>query len=61
MAAEIKALEDNQIWEISPLPQGKTPIGCKWIFKHKLKSYGSLNRHKARLVAKGYNQIEGID
>lgn len=29
MAAEIKALEDNNTWIVTKLPLGKTAIGCK--------------------------------
>jgi len=58
---EIKALEDNKTWYFTDLPKGKKPIGCKWIFKIKYKSDGTIERHKARLVAKGYTQLEGID
>ena len=36
-------------------------IGCKWIFKRKLKSDGSIDKYKAKLVAKGYRQKEGLD
>ncbi|KAL2251532.1 UNVERIFIED_CONTAM: Retrovirus-related Pol polyprotein from transposon RE1 [Sesamum indicum] len=61
MQLEIKALEDNHTWDITPLPPDQKPIGCRWIFKIKFKPDGSLDRHKARLEAKGYNQIEGID
>ncbi|KAE9603996.1 putative RNA-directed DNA polymerase [Lupinus albus] len=43
------------------LPPHKTAIGCKWVYKTKLKADGTLERHKARLVAKGYNQLEGVD
>lgn len=35
--------------------------GCKWIYKNKYRSDGSLDKHKVRLVAKGYAQKEGID
>ncbi|KAL0298886.1 UNVERIFIED_CONTAM: Retrovirus-related Pol polyprotein from transposon RE2 [Sesamum radiatum] len=61
MRQEIQALEQNCTWKITPLPVGKKPIGCKWVFKTKLKADGFVERYKARLVAKGYNQVEGID
>ena len=54
-------MQDNHTWELVDLPKGKKPIGCKWVYKVKLKSDGTLERYKARLVAKGYNQKEGID
>lgn len=43
------------------LPPGKHAIGCKWVFKLKRNSDGTIARHKARLVAKGYLQREGVD
>jgi len=43
------------------LPPGSNLIGCKWIFKRKLKPNGSIDKYKARLIAKGYRQKEGLD
>ncbi|KAL0439959.1 UNVERIFIED_CONTAM: Retrovirus-related Pol polyprotein from transposon RE2 [Sesamum latifolium] len=45
----------------SDLPQGKNTIGCRWIYKVKLRPDGTVERCKARKVAKGFNQVEGID
>jgi Reverse transcriptase (RNA-dependent DNA polymerase) len=61
MAQEIDALAANQTWVLVPPPSNNHVIGCKWVFKLKRRSDGSIERHKARLVAKGYNQLEGID
>ncbi|KAL0319763.1 UNVERIFIED_CONTAM: Retrovirus-related Pol polyprotein from transposon TNT 1-94 [Sesamum radiatum] len=61
MHDEIQALEQNNTWRMTPLPKGKRAIGCKWVYKLKLKADGSVDRCKARLVAEGYNQVEGLD
>lgn len=61
MNNELAALQQNNTWFLTELPKGKTPIGCKWVYKIKHRADGSIERHKARLVAKGYTQQEGVD
>ena len=50
MEEELQALEANKTWDLRAIPPGKTPIGCRWIFKTKLNPDGTISRYKARLV-----------
>jgi len=61
MDAEIEAIERNDTWELTDLPEGHKAIGVKWAFKTKLKENGEVDKHKARLVDKGYKQEYGVD
>jgi hypothetical protein len=53
---EMEALENNSVWELVSLPNGKKPVGCKWVYTVKYKAGGSIERYNARLVAKGFTQ-----
>lgn len=48
-------------WNLVELTEGKSTVGCKWVFTVKFKEDGSIERYKARLVAKGFTQTYGID
>ena len=62
MRKEMRALCDNNTWDLVPTSETKKkPIGCRWVFKIKHNTDGTVNRFKARLVAKGYAQTHGID
>lgn len=52
MALELKALEDNNTWDLALPPKGKKIVGCKWVYKVKYKASGEVEKYKARLVAK---------
>ena len=51
----------NQVWTLVDLPEGRVPVGYKWIFKRKIRANGQVQTYKARLVAKGYRQRQGVD
>ncbi|KAL2252641.1 UNVERIFIED_CONTAM: Retrovirus-related Pol polyprotein from transposon TNT 1-94 [Sesamum indicum] len=59
--SEMDSIVSNGTWVLVDLPPGCTTIGCKWIFKRKLKPDGTIDKFKARSVAKGFKQKEGID
>jgi hypothetical protein len=61
MDEEFSALQRQHTWSLVPLPPGKNIVGCKWVFKLKKNSDGTIFRYKARLVAKGFHQQYGID
>lgn len=61
MDEEFSAWMKNKTWHLVPPSQGTNIVDCKWVYKIKRKSYGSLDRYKARLVAKGFKQRYGID
>lgn len=61
MVTEIDALHRNNTWDLVPYRDGLHIIGCKWVFKAKIKPDGTLDRLKARLVAKGFHQLDGVD
>jgi len=61
MATEFNALLKNGTWTLVPSQPSMNIVGCKWVFRIKQRSDGSVERYKARLVAKGFHQQSGID
>jgi len=52
---------ENNTWILTDLPPGCKLVGCKWIFKKKLRPDGTVDKYKVRLVAKGFTQQKGIN
>jgi hypothetical protein len=61
MNEEYHSLMENDTWDRVPLSKGIKLFRCKWVYKTKNASDGSVERHKALLVSKGFSQVEGID
>ncbi|CAI5519227.1 unnamed protein product [Closterium sp. Naga37s-1] len=61
MESELKSIEENDTFELVELPEGRTAITSKWLFKIKSDADGKIERYKSRLVAKGYQQKEKVD
>jgi hypothetical protein len=57
--SEIDSFLSNETWKLVDQPYGCKPVGCKWVFKKKLRSDVTIDKYKARLVVKGYTQQEG--
>ncbi|GKC78191.1 zinc finger, CCHC-type containing protein [Tanacetum coccineum] len=58
---EMDSIMGNNTWVLADLPPGCKPLGCKWIFKRKLKVDGTLEKFKARLVIQVFRQKSEID
>ena len=61
MKQEIHALESNRTWVLEDLPPTKKTLICKWVYKIKYNSDGTMERNKAWLVILRNHQIGGID
>ena len=60
MMEEITALEENDTYEVSPLPKDRTAVAGRWVYQVKEQANGQ-KRYKARYCAKGFKQVRGID
>nr|GEV30371.1 zinc finger, CCHC-type [Tanacetum cinerariifolium] len=58
---EMDSIMGNNTSVLADLPPGCKPIGCKWIFKRKLKVNETIENFKTRLVIQGFKQKSGID
>ena len=47
MNEEYCSLMENNTWDLVPLPKGRKIVICKWVYRTKYESDGSVGRHKA--------------
>src|SRR6202522_4760283 len=61
MEIEMETLGKMGTWVMEDLPEGRNPVGCKWVYDIKRDEHGNVIRYKARLVAQGFSQKPGTD
>jgi hypothetical protein len=61
MEEEYAALVANQTWDLVPRPPGANVVTGKWIWTHKRRADGTLERYKARWVLQVFTQHPGVD
>jgi hypothetical protein len=47
MNEEYCSLMENNTWDLVPLSKGRKIVICKWVYRTKYESDGSVGRHKA--------------
>ncbi|GKD65841.1 zinc finger, CCHC-type containing protein, partial [Tanacetum coccineum] len=57
---EMDSIVGNNTWMLVDLPPCCKPLGCKWIFKRKLKVDRTIEKFKARLVIQDFKQKSRI-
>ena len=60
MNNEMRALEENDTFELTTLPPDRKVVGGRWVYAIKT-GLNDVKEFKARYVAKGYSQIPEID
>jgi hypothetical protein len=61
MNSEYEALKKKNTLHLVPPRKGVNVIDCKWVYKIKRKSDGSIDRYKAILVGKRFKQCYDVD
>jgi hypothetical protein len=59
MESKHESLMKNQTWILKALPQGKKPIGFKWVYKVKYNIGGTLDKYRVWLAAKKNSRVRG--
>ena len=60
-AREFKSLQDNETWELVPLPSKRKLVQCKWVYRTNMVADGYDVTYKAILVSKCFSQVHGVD
>ena len=60
MEEEMQALAENETWDLVDAPKGVKPIGCRWVYKVKYNTDGSVNQYKATRRNTAYSTMRRL-
>ena len=55
MIKEYQPIMKNDVWEIFLMPEGKSFMNSKWIYKIKHAADGRIKKHKVKFVVHGFS------
>src|ERR1700730_3677369 len=58
---EYNALQQHEVWDLWELPTGRKAVGCRWVYRIKTNSDGTVEQDQARLGGPGYSQKPPLD
>ncbi|KAI9038473.1 uncharacterized protein KD926_010785 [Aspergillus affinis] len=61
MKSEVDDLIERKSWTLVELPEGRTALRGRWVYKLKIGVDNRITRFKARWVARGFTQQFGVD
>lgn len=64
MQKEMDSCKQQDVWKLvkrSELKRGANVLPCKWVYRIKTDSNGTIIEHKARITPKGFRQRAGVD
>ena len=61
MQDEFNSLQENETWELVPLPPKRKLVQCNWVFQTKIAADGSDVKYKTILVSNVFSQVQGVD
>ena len=60
MQEEFKSFQDNETWELVPLPSKRKLVHCKWVYRTNMDANGSYMNYKVKLFSKVFSKFHGV-